>query len=329
MGIFKTIDGIIKMDILSKSDGVVGFLGFWGVLAIIVLFMVVRSWIRKKYHQIAQRDRDQRTAQLYDKLNANNPDEQTETFSFYLRPFKSTGRVRIPLRSKMYKRGVLAGPTHGIYDPEIGRTSRYKRYVTFGDFETELAKIVETESPLVALGRTGEQIGAGRLESNDKDWRKSFKLFAQHARVIFLIPSTHDGTKWEIKRILNDSGLLLKTIFFIPPSDTVLGTDVGPHLEIGAGKGHVGELDLKKDAIKAIKKFLSKKQINKIKKDKLGALLRLTQNQKLDSYHSLRMTKSLSLDPFSVGSNLHLDRDHLEQKVNKIIRLIYAQYPSK
>jgi hypothetical protein len=317
--------GAITLLQLSKSGGWLGDLGcFYGLIAIIIAFMVGRSWVREKDQQIAQRARDQRAVQIYGRLRASKPEEQAQPYSLYLRPFTSTGHARIPLRSAVYKRGVLAGPTPGSFDPELGRTTRYKRYVTFGDFETELAALVEPQAPLIALGRTGEQIGAGRIESDDKDWRTRFELLAEHAIVIFLVPSIHEGTQWEIKRIRDDAQLLRKTILYVPPNDTVLGWDVGPHLEIGAGKGPVGKLDLRNEAIKALAKLVPEAPISRIEKDEWGALLRLTDRHRVDSYHALRMAKSLSLNPFTVGSNLHIDREHLRQVVQEEIRLACA-----
>jgi hypothetical protein len=316
--------GVITLARLSKSGGWVGELSPFGLIAIIIAFMVGRNWVREKDQQIAQRARDQRAVQIYDWLSTSKPDERAQPYSLYLRPFTSTGHARIPLRSAVYKRGVLAGPTPGTFDPELGQTIRYKRYVTFGDFETELAALVEPQAPLIALGRTGEQIGAGRIESDDKDWRTRFELLAEHAIVIFLVPSTHEGTQWEIKRIRDDAKLLRKTVLFVPPNDTVLGGDVGPHLEIGAGKGPVGKLDLRKDAIEALAKLVPGAPISRIEKDKWGALLRLTERRRVGSYHALMMTKSLSLNPFNVGSNLHIDRGHLRREVQEIIRLACA-----
>jgi hypothetical protein len=295
-----------------------------GLIVIIVVFMVGRSWVREKVQQSDQRLRDQRAVQIYDKLKASKPGQRAPPYSLYLRPFTSTGHARIPLRSDVYKRGVLAGPTPGIWDPELGQTTRYKRYVTFGDFETELAKLVEPQAPLIALGRTGEQIGAGRIESDDKDWRVDFELLAEHAKVIFLVPSPHEGTQWEIKSILNDAKLLSKTVLFVPPNDTVLGRGVGPHLGTGASQGPIAMLDLREDAIKALAKLVPSAPIDRIKKDEWGVLLRLTDRHRVGSYYALRMTKSLSLNPSSVGSNLHIDLDDLQREVQDIMRQIYT-----
>jgi hypothetical protein len=115
-------------------------------------------------------------------------------FTLYLRPFTSTGRVHIPLKSVVLKRGVTAGPAT-VYDPQLGMTSRFKRYVTFGDFETALADFVHSKAPLVALGKPGEQIGAGRIESTDEDRRAKFEQLATHAAAIVLVPSVRPGTR--------------------------------------------------------------------------------------------------------------------------------------
>jgi hypothetical protein len=306
--------GVVTLLQLSKSNGWLGYFSPIGIIAIIIAFVEGRRLARNKDQQIAQRARDQRAVQIYDRIRAGEPERQLPSYSLYLRPFTSTARARIPLRSAVLKRSV-SEPTMGVFDPELGKTTRYKRHVTFGDFETELAALVEADAPLIALGKTGEQIGAGRIRSDDKDWITSFERLAEHAIVIFLMPSIHEGTQWEIKRIRDDAQLLRKTILYIPPNDTVLGWDAGPHLEIGAGKGPVGKLDLRKEAIEALTRLVPDAPVSRIKKDEWGVLLRLTDHYRVDSYHALRMAKGLSLSPFTVGSNLHIDREHLRDVI--------------
>jgi hypothetical protein len=302
-------------NLLSFSN-LLGFGSICGLFAIIWVFLAGRRWVREKDQQIAQRGRDRRAVQIYDWLTSGKPGQQVMPYSLYLRPFTSTGHVRIPLGSTVHKRvGAELGP--GPIDPELGRTSRLKRYVTFGDLETVIAGLVEAHAPLIGFGRTGEQLGAGRIESDDEHWRVRFELLAAHAAVIFLLPSTHDGTRWEIERILGDTALLRKTALFVPPNDTVLGA--GFHLEIGAVKGPIGGFDLREDAIKALAKLVPQAPIARIKEDKWGALLRLTRRRRV-KYTALRMEKGPPLKPFNLGSNLRLDRVHLRREVQAILR---------
>src|SRR4026209_2776344 len=77
----------------------------------------------------------------------------------------------------------------------------------------------------------------------------------------------------------------------------------------------VGELDLRKEAIEALTKLVPDAPLSRIKKDEWGVLLRQSDQYRVDSNHALRMANSLSLSPFTVGSNLHIDREHLRDVV--------------
>ena len=65
------------------------------------------------------------------------------------------------------------------------------------DFERVVAEAVENGLPLVAFGRPGEQIGAGRIMTSEERWKEDVALLATAALVIFLFPSTRPGTLWE------------------------------------------------------------------------------------------------------------------------------------
>ena len=65
------------------------------------------------------------------------------------------------------------------------------------DFERVVAEAVENGLPLVAFGRPGEQIGAGRIMTAEERWQEDIELLATAALVIFLFPSTRPGTLWE------------------------------------------------------------------------------------------------------------------------------------
>lgn len=322
LGVF---GAIAMLNVLESGNSWLAPLGFFGLIAIYFLFVGGQNWAREKDQLIAQRARDHRAVWIYNRLSAHQYDELARPYSLYLRPFSSTGHVRIAIASRVYKRGVLAGPGR-TYDPELGSTELYKRYVTFADFETELARVVEPLAPLIGLGRPGEQIGAGRIESEHKDWRDKLALLAEHAMVIFLVPSTNAGTQWEMERIRDNARLLHKTVLFIPPDDTVLGGGVGPFLSVGARKGPVGKSNLRQVAIKALPRLVHNAPIQRIKRDEWGVFLRLTDSRRVGSYHALSMVEGLSLNPFSVGSNLHIDRTHMRSEIQEILRLNRAEH---
>jgi hypothetical protein len=259
-----------------------------------------------------QWSRDRRAAAIDGQL----ADEIGAPFTLYLRPFTSTGRVRIPLKSVVLKRGVIAGPAT-TWDPQLGRTSRFKRYVTFGDFETELADGVDPQAPLVALGKPGEQIGAGRIVTSDEDWQAKFNQLATRAVAIVLVPSLRPGTRAETDAILSTPEWVIKTMFFVPPDDTVLGAGAGPHLEVGAKSGPLGALSLRDDAIEALRRS-PQVPVKDLQHDQAGVLLRLDSKGGVRFYYALQIKQSFSLLS-SVGSDLHLDMTGLQQEIRRFL----------
>ncbi|MDT7789017.1 MAG: hypothetical protein QOF58_7436, partial [Pseudonocardiales bacterium] len=124
--------------------------------------------------------------------------------SVWLRSFQSTGRVRVIAKSKYVK---LKGE-----DVEKGGLHIY-----LGDFETMLAEAVEHVAPLIALGESGEQIGAGRVRTREEDWREVFTLLTASAHTIYLMPSLRPGTQWELDQVLTTPDLLRRCVFVLPP----------------------------------------------------------------------------------------------------------------
>ena len=72
---------------------------------------LLSRWIRGGRKLTQQRSRDRRAAAIDEQL----ADEDHAPFTLYLRPFTSTGRVRIPLKSVVLKRGVV-GRHHRVRD---------------------------------------------------------------------------------------------------------------------------------------------------------------------------------------------------------------------
>jgi hypothetical protein len=122
-------------------------------------------------------------------LNGEDP-----WYYLYLRPFAITNKV------------LLQNPSlasiQETFNPERNR-----------DFETTLTAALEfAKIPLIALGKPGETLGAGRFATDDEHWREVFKPLASQASGLILVPSLHTGTMYEIKWIIENSALS-KTIF--------------------------------------------------------------------------------------------------------------------
>jgi len=104
-------------------------------------------------------------------------------FCLYLRPFDITcGQLdRNP-------DSMIALPryhTHRIIDLEV----------LLGDVTWPLG------IPLLALGRPGEAFGAGRLASTETGWQEDLALLMASAKFLFVIPSNHQGTLWELEHL--------------------------------------------------------------------------------------------------------------------------------
>src|SRR5262249_25405607 len=90
-------------------------------------------------------------------------------------------------------------------------------HVDFGDLETLIAMVIESRAPLVALGASGEQIGAGRIATTDEGWRAAFVTLAESAHVLFMLPADRSGTMWELSWLLGKPEVRRRTVFVVPP----------------------------------------------------------------------------------------------------------------
>lgn len=137
-----------------------------------------------------QRRRDVDAACLLDQIDRG----ESTRFSLYLRTFAVTGALPTGRVFKSFPLSV--GPLL--------------------DFETALEKAVCEDAPLVALGRPGEHVGAGRISTDDSAWQEDLLRLANASAAIFVIPSSRAGTAWEIETIVA-SELWKKSIFLMPP----------------------------------------------------------------------------------------------------------------
>ena len=121
-------------------------------------------------------------------------------FFLYLRSFSSTGKLHVKSHG-----GWFSLPTPRLFlEGE------------FTDLEVALGRALEPAGPLIALGLPGEHVGAGRIKSEEEGWKDDVRLLAKKAQAIFVVPSDHPGTIWEIEW-LKSKRQLKKTIFIMPP----------------------------------------------------------------------------------------------------------------
>jgi hypothetical protein len=135
-------------------------------------------------------------------------------FYLYLRPFSITNRIPM-------KNPNLQHVQHSLHPERIQ------------DFERVLAIALEKRGvPLIALGKPGEAVGAGRYQTDDGNWQSVFESLASVATAIVMVPSLHSGTLEEIKWLVNRK-MIDKTVFLHPSRkgdiewDSVLETYAG------------------------------------------------------------------------------------------------------
>jgi len=201
-----TVDGDTKWWLSLPVGILVVAIAIAGGGAVPYAFATAFPWYVRSFEQRRrQKIRDRRAMEL---LSA--PDTvPVAPFCLYLRPFQSTGRLRVLVGTK----------------EEYDRRSQYVRgkgpsiFIEYrwSDLETLMAAEIELVEPLVALGHPGEGTGAGRVPVEDAGWRAAFTKLARHAKHIVVVPSTHEGTLWEIREILRERVLWQKTTIIVPP----------------------------------------------------------------------------------------------------------------
>lgn len=131
-------------------------------------------------------------------------------YVLYLRPFASTdkvsdegfGHMPAPLRA-------------GLAGNIMSAPDRF-------ELEAQLEHAVRPIGTLVGLGAPLEHIGAGRILTSDANWQDVIQKLMSYAKLIILLPSSREGTLWEIERLI-DTGHIKRTILIDPPNGSVRG----------------------------------------------------------------------------------------------------------
>lgn len=143
-----------------------------------------------------QHARDRIARRVYDALAAGR---EPPPYTVYLRPFASTGAFESV--------GMGVG-TPGTVGAMMGAKI---------ELEAQVERAVRPLGQLVALGRSLEHVGAGRIEVDDNEWRQAAQLLMSKARLLVMLPSSRLGTLEEIEMIL-DTGLIERTVLIDPPN---------------------------------------------------------------------------------------------------------------
>jgi len=164
----------------------------WYVDALLIILQFILSIGTIKLYlyenKLDQENKDKLAEKNFYSLKKN---EDSIPFALYLRPFDSTDM----LLTQMTQTG--SGPALHI------------------DFETLLERALEPNLIFCCLGKPGEMLGAGRIETEENEWYSDFQLLANYTDLILMIPSNHDSTFKEMK-YLTKCKLLHKCIFIMP-----------------------------------------------------------------------------------------------------------------
>jgi hypothetical protein len=155
---------------------------------------------RQRRKEQTDRDRDAtRLAETVEcEIRSATPEAEVRPFVLYLRPFRLSSRLSE--RSQLMMPGnyqFFSNPSEVQFD--------------------ELLQICLKNSsiPVVCLGVRDEAIGSGRIPTDDAHWQERFRLLADRATGIAVVPGLQPGIVTEIQW-LRVRGLFWKTVFFKP-----------------------------------------------------------------------------------------------------------------
>jgi hypothetical protein len=185
--------------LLLKLTSVLG--GRYVVAALTLILLISSQWMRGKVIHLRQEEYDRTGERVLRDLRAD-PQAKVPDFYLYLRAFETTGKLRVPLYLRVRRKCFWV----------------YQRLVT-DDLESYTSLSVRSVAPLVALGRPGENIGAGRILTGDDCWQADIVTLMKRAKGILLIPSDREGTVWEMDALKREE-LFSKVVFVMPPHTT-------------------------------------------------------------------------------------------------------------
>jgi hypothetical protein len=181
-------NGIVILDQLGP-----GYRAYWILAAAVCLLLFVSVLLRRHVLVGHQRMNEAAAMRLLDRLRTSEAFDKTRYF-VYLRAFETTGHLKPPF---FFSLSVL-------------------QRLHANELESFLALALESQGALLGLGLPGENVGAARIRVDDAEWKAAIERLLTHATGVLLLPSAHEGTRWEIA-FLQQQGLLQKTVFIMPP----------------------------------------------------------------------------------------------------------------
>lgn len=210
--------GYVIFRLITVFEGRIDDLPTFEAVKLIVLYLIAagtclalgklsRDQNLKHGDQIRARLAQLTLEQAYE--SAKNGDLVNNTL--YLRPFASTDQFRI--RNPVQK--------------TIG-TPEFYEHDFYIDVERLFAEALSGSLPLVALGLPGEHFGAGRILTDDKQWKEHVRQLTSAVPVIVILPSHREGTQWEIDHIISHN-YMHKTIWLMPPTSVKNRSDAAEY----------------------------------------------------------------------------------------------------
>jgi len=188
----------LSLEYALPSAKLLSVLGGVTASVLLGLALVTLGLVLRKRVIVSRQSRNDRTAQeIMTALRANS-DAAVPEFYLYLRAFETTGRLQVPLYLRLRKFSI------GLFQ------------LVTSDLESYVGSAVGSAVPLIAMGRPGESVGAGRVVASEEHWEGDISTLMRRATGILLIPSSRPGTLWEMDA-LKRNGLLRKVVFVMPP----------------------------------------------------------------------------------------------------------------
>lgn len=146
-------------------------------------------------------------------------------FCLYLRSFTATGIDRPPERYSVNiaARLILRRRASLSVQPDDDESKRHalaqweEEAYRSQPFELMLAKALEPDLQLVALGRPRDFRGIGVFSTDDSGWEIVAEKLMRDAAMLIVLPAGSDSLIWELSEIAGSAELLRKTRFVVPP----------------------------------------------------------------------------------------------------------------
>lgn len=169
-----------------------------GIVALVLIMITgaVGRLFEQRHKRSNQQKRDRRAQLILEQARQGRASD----YSLYLRSFSTTGQMPAEDTSVNVQPG---------FDPRYPDSQ-------FVDLETVFAEVLEFDAPVVALGKPEEQIGAGRVKTDDDRWKDDLEVLADNALLLLVLPSPGSSLQWEIEWV-NHHNYLKKSMFIMPP----------------------------------------------------------------------------------------------------------------